>query len=128
MLKQKTIIMKTRINFRWSRTAVLLLFFIIPGLSGCQKASDNNTPGTGSNDVSIENMMFSPGTITVTANTTIKWTNNDGMTHTVTSNTGIFDSGNISAGGTYSHTFATAGTYPYHCTIHPAMIATVNVN
>ena len=28
------------------------------------------------------------------------------------------DSGNIAPGGTYSHTFSTAGDFAYHCTIH----------
>ena len=83
--------------------------------------------------VSIENMSFVPATITVAAGTTITWTNNDSMPHTVTSDTGLFDSGTISgsgaygAGGSYSYTFITAGTFPYHCTTHPMMTATVIV-
>jgi plastocyanin len=39
------------------------------------------------------------------------------------------NSGNIAASvGIYSHTFAAAGTYPYHCSIHPAMTGLVTVN
>jgi plastocyanin len=47
---------------------------------------------------------------------------------------GLFDSGSISpaglytSGGTYSYTFATAGTYPYHCAFHPMMTGTIVVN
>jgi len=79
------------------------------------------------NQVFIQNMAFNPGVISVAANTTIMWTNKDGVTHTVTSNTGKFDSGNIAPGGTFSFKFADAGSYPYHCTIHPNMTGTVNV-
>jgi plastocyanin len=39
-----------------------------------------------------------------------------------------FSSGNISSGGTFSHTFTTAGSYPYTCTIHPSMVGTITVN
>jgi len=84
--------------------------------------------------VSIENMSFVPATITVSAGTTITWTNNDSVAHTVTSDSGLFDSSSISAsgyyssGGTFSHTFQTKGTYLYHCSIHPSMTANVIVN
>jgi len=35
---------------------------------------------------------------------------------------------NIGPGGNFQHTFATAGTYPYHCSIHSAMTGTITVN
>jgi plastocyanin len=81
----------------------------------------------GANEIWIQNMAFNPASITVSVNTTIKWTNKEGITHTVTSNNGLFDSGNISSNGTYSHQFTTAGTYPYHCTIHSSMTGTIIV-
>jgi plastocyanin len=109
------------------------LFGILSISNSCKKTSDTQgTPGT--HEVFIQGMAFSPGTITVTANTTVTWTNKDAVAHTVTSNTGLFDSGSISSsgtyggGGTYSHMFSTVGTFPYHCTIHPSMTATVIVN
>jgi plastocyanin len=86
------------------------------------------TPGPGLNEVFIQGMAFTPATITVAANTTITWTNKDAIAHTVTSDTKLFDSGSIGANGTYSHTFATAGTFSYHCTVHPTMTASVIVN
>jgi plastocyanin len=95
--------------------------------------SPTPTPGKGSNSVSISGMAFSPASLTVAAGKTITWTNNDAIAHTVTSDTGLFDSGAISAtggyggGGTYSYTFATAGTYNYHCNIHPMMTAKIIV-
>jgi plastocyanin len=118
-----------------------VFFSAILLISGsCKKSSDMNMTGTtggtggngsggpGPNSVFIQNMAFSPSTITITANWTITWTNKDAIAHTVTSDTGVFDSGTIPANGTYSHTFSTAGTYTYHCTIHPSMTASVVVN
>ncbi len=75
---------------------------------------------------------FSPATITIKVGTTVTWTNNTSAPHTVTSDDGTtFDSGTsnpIAAnGGTYSFTFTKAGTFTYHCQIHPFMKATVIV-
>ncbi len=89
----------------------------------CSKSSNNsytNPPGGGvSPDISMYNMAFSPATKTVAKGTVVKWTNNDGYSHTVTSDDGTtFDSGNIVGGGTYSYTASVAGTFNYHCTIH----------
>lgn len=96
--------------------------------NSCSKSSSSNTTNPGPNEVWIQGMAFNPATITVTAGTTITWTNKDGIAHTVTSNTGAFNSGTLNADGTYSHLFSTAGSFPYHCTFHPNMTATVIVN
>jgi plastocyanin len=114
----------------------LLTFLIISSSCTKKTMTDMSNMGTGSvgsggpgtNEVWIQNMAFNPLTITVTAGTTIKWTNKDAVGHTVTSNSGLFDSGTISNSGIYSHLFSTAGSYPYHCTVHPSMTASVIVN
>jgi plastocyanin len=118
-----------------------LLFAILLVSNSCSKSSSdtmngmNNNPygtgnsaGPGTNEVFIQNMAFNPATITITAGTTITWTNKDGYAHTVTSDTNLFNSGNIGTNGTFSYTFATAGTYQYHCAIHASMTAKVVVN
>jgi len=116
---------------------IVFLFAILSIFSGCEKPMSDMTgtpgdpggsKGPGANEVFIQNMAFNPATITVNANTTIKWTNKDGVAHTVTSDAGLFDSGNISSGETYSRTFTTSGTFTYHCTPHPSMTASVTVN
>lgn len=86
----------------------------------------NGSPGA--NEVYIQGMAFSPSTLTITTGTTVTWTNKDAATHTVTSDTPLFDSGNVAANGTYSYTFNNAGTFAYHCNIHPTMKATIVVN
>jgi plastocyanin len=63
----------------------------------------------------------------VSAGTTVTWSNGDTITHTATADGGQFNSGAIAAGGKFSFTFQTTGTFPYHCTIHPGMVGTVVV-
>ena len=92
--------------------------------SGGSTSGGSTTPPS-SGSVTIVNKSFSPRYLTVAANGTVTWTNQD-STHTVTSDSGLFDSGSIPNGGTYSHVFA-PGTYPYHCDIHPSMTGTITV-
>jgi plastocyanin len=73
------------------------------------------------------NMAFSPATLTVPVNTTVTWQNNDGIAHTSTSDTGVWDTGSIPAGGTKTTAFTTAGTFPYHCSVHPMMTGKIVV-
>jgi plastocyanin len=82
---------------------------------------------------------FSPNPLTVPVNGVVRWYNDDrdaaggpyggsnGTTHTVTADDVSFLSGNLNPGGTFEHTFAAAGTYPYHCSIHPTMRGTITV-
>lgn len=121
---------------------ITLLFGLLAVSNSCSKSSAYNTPsgnntgnntgGTGgtvpgANEVWIQNMTFNPTTISVMAGTKITWTNKDAIGHTVTSDTGLFDSGTVAANGTYQYTFSAAGTFAYHCKIHPSMTATVTV-
>jgi plastocyanin len=78
--------------------------------------------------VSIKNFAFNPPNATVAPGTTVTWVNNDQTAHTVTANDGAFDSGTLQPGQSYSFKFDKAGTYAYHCNIHPDMTATVTVN
>lgn len=74
---------------------------------------------------------FSPQSITVVigVNNTINWTNSDpkGITHTVTSNQGLFNSGDLAKNGQFTCTFVTPGTYYYRCIYHPLMVGAVFV-
>ena len=70
--------------------------------------------------VTIEmiNISFNPSTVEVAAGTTVIWVNKDGVEHTTTSDTGLWDSGLLPQGGTFSYTFTQPGTYPYYCRPH----------
>ncbi|MEV5509495.1 cupredoxin domain-containing protein [Streptomyces orinoci] len=76
--------------------------------------------------VTIAGFAFSPSTLTVTKGTTVTWTNNDSVSHTVTGS-GL-NSPTLSPGDSYSFTFNSSGTFSYICTIHPSMHGTVVVN
>jgi plastocyanin len=77
--------------------------------------------------VTIDNFTFSPATLTVASGTTVTWTNQDDMVHTVTAANRAFSSKGLETGDTYSHTFTAPGTYTYFCALHPRMTATVIV-
>jgi plastocyanin len=79
------------------------------------------------NSVVMASMAFGPTSVTVSAGTTITWQNNDGVAHTSTSDTGVWDTGSIPPGGSKTTTFNTAGSFPYHCTVHPMMTGTIIV-
>ena len=75
----------------------------------------------------IVDFAFAPNPVNVSSGGFATWTNNDGTTHTVTFDSGP-DCGNVAGGGgTVTVAFNAAGTYPYHCTIHPTMKGSVTV-
>jgi plastocyanin len=78
-------------------------------------------------DVSIVDFSFQPATVNINVGDTVRWTQRDNTIHTTTSRTGVWNSGNMSIGRTFSFTFNTAGNFPYICTPHPFMTGTVVV-
>jgi plastocyanin len=78
-------------------------------------------------EVKIDNFTFNPQQITVKAGTTVVWTNGDDIPHTIASKTGIFKSKALDTDDKFSFTFATPGTYPYFCALHPYMTGTIVV-
>jgi amicyanin len=77
--------------------------------------------------VDIKNFAFSPATVTVKAGSTVVWTNADSIQHDITFDGGSISSSVLNHNDTFSHTFTTAGTYHYICSIHPFMHGTVIV-
>ena len=118
----------------------IVLMFLVTGsiFNGCKDNSTSSYGGSSSgggnppdNQIWIQNISFNPGTKTISKGTKITWVNKDSYAHTVTSGTpgnpdGIFDSGNIGGGATFSYTFNTSGTFKYYCRIH-GMSATIIV-
>ena len=72
---------------------------------------------------------FSPATLTIKVGTQVVWTNTTDAAHTVTSDmTGVFGTtSNLNTNQTFMFTFTSAGTFAYHCTVHPYMKATITV-
>ena len=75
--------------------------------------------------VDIKNFAFDPANLTVSVGTTVKWENYDSVPHQIAGEG--FGSGSLGQGGDYFFTFNQAGTYNYHCAIHPSMTGTITV-
>ncbi len=105
------------------------------------------TKGSANPEVDItkltQKQWYDPSPITINVNDTVKWINNDAESHTVTSGIGggiistttttkvkpdgLFNSGILKPGDSWSFKFNKSGTYNYFCTIHPWMEGIVNV-
>jgi plastocyanin len=78
--------------------------------------------------IAIEEMTFSPSDVTARPGDTVVWTNKDVVAHTVTSQTGAFDSKLIPPGGTWKYVVKTkTGAFGYKCSYHPTMTATLTI-
>ena len=78
-------------------------------------------------DAEIVDFSFSPGELSIEVGSTVTWRNGGEAPHTVTAEDGSFDSGMVAAGGSWSRTFESAGTFAYVCTFHPDMAGVVTV-
>jgi len=103
-----------------------------PPTSPSPTPSPTPAPGGPSSSVTIPvgaealgSRAFSPGELNVAVGTTVTWRNTDSTSHTSTSNATGWNSGIIAPGGQFSFARQAAGTFPYHCTIHPGMVGTV---
>jgi plastocyanin len=92
------------------RVAVLAALIAIAASAGPAQAATTNA--------TIQGSAYHPDPINISAGDTVVWKNLDAGTHTVTDRKGSFDSGDIGFNKTYSHTFSSAGTFSYYCTIH----------
>src|SRR5438128_1366690 len=128
----------------WFGTLALAILFLLAACGGSSTNGTGNNPTpttapptatsapsptatTGSTmEVSVitdstGKFAFSPTSLTVAVGTTVTWRNTTGAPHTVTSDDGSTFNGMLSTGGTFSFTFTKAGTFAYHCNIHPYM-------
>jgi glucose/arabinose dehydrogenase/plastocyanin len=83
-------------------------------------------------EVEMQNVSFIPDELEIEIGTTVRWTNQENLPHTVTSGTRdnpttLFDSGNLGAGQSFTFTFNQAGSYNYFCSLHPGMDGVVVV-
>ena len=106
---------------------LLIMLFI-----GCEDNSTDAASGDPpANEIWIQGNAFRPASKTITAGTTITWVNKDNMSHTATSGsgspTGVFDSGNLSNGQSFSFTFDSTNSFGYYCKLHPNMRGTIIV-
>jgi len=86
-----------------------------------------SSPAIAQNAVTIQNMTFSPATLSVKVGDKVTWINEDSIGHSATADDNSFDTGVIAQGQSVSATFSKVGTYTYHCSVHPNMKATIIV-
>ena len=112
---------------RYLLFAILGIFaiglFAVPGAFA--DATVENAAGSATPGCEETNECFIPHTVTIGVGETVTWENTDNAAHTATGGnpsdgpSGVFDSSLMMAGGSFSHTFEEAGTYDYHCMVHP---------
>ena len=119
-------------------TSVLVLvmsFAACGGYSSPSAPSTGPTPApAGSTTVNIPTgastqttAAFGQNPLTISVGTTISWLNTDNTTHDAVADSGAWSSGNLTPGGRFNFTFASAGRFTYHCQIHPNMVGTIIV-
>jgi plastocyanin len=107
----------------------LLVATLVGSLAVPSMASDRSPRGQGSplamtsvKGVKIIDFAFKPRAITISKGTRVRWTNGGSVNHTTTSNKGVWDSGVLAPGAAFGRVFRKAGTFKYHCTIHPTLM------
>lgn len=111
---------------------LLILACMAAGCSNTQAPAPApvQTAAPGGTTITMKNFAFDPSVITVKSGTTVTWVNQDGAPHTIVFDAGApasFSSETLATAGSATYTFAKAGTYAYHCSIHPSMKGSVVV-
>jgi len=96
------------------------------GSSGDGTPADDGAAPASSATITIKDFSFGAA-IALGVGDTVEVTNTDGAAHTWTSTNGLFDSGNLNRGDSFSFTFSEPGEYAFVCTIHPSMTGTLTV-
>jgi len=108
---------------------VLLMIALLVSVSaaGAQDSGVEAVPVQDARSVDIGDNFFDPPDVAIEPGSTITWTNNGALPHTVTADDGSFDSGRLNPGDSYTVAFDGQGTVTYHCAIHPEMRGSVTV-
>jgi len=78
--------------------------------------------------VAIKDFAFGPATIAAKVGQTVTFTNGDAVPHTATLDDKSCTTPNIASGASDGLMFTAAGTYPFHCSVHPKMTGTITVS
>lgn len=115
------------------RTQGLLIVVVPPGLiqPGPHPGPSSSPPPPPRLVITIVSnnggMSYSPNPAFARAGQRVVWVNSDGVVHTSTADAGAFDTGFLAPGATSGAITLPAGTFPYHCQVHPSMVATLVV-
>ena len=106
--------------------SVIALLMFGPA-AGAQDAGVQTVPVWNVWSVNVGDNFFDPPDAAIEPGSTITWTNNGALPHTVTADDGSFDSGVLNPGDSYTVAFDGRGTVTYFCAIHPEMRGSVTV-
>ncbi len=119
---------------RWLLAGLAVVALVAVAACGSSYSPTSPGGGGGPADVTITivanngSSSFSPNPGAVPVGKTVAWRNADSATHNIVADGGAFNTGAIAPGSTSSPVMmGTAGAYPYHCSIHPTMVGTLNV-
>lgn len=77
--------------------------------------------------INIKDFQFQPDSKTINLGDGVTWVNQGAVPHTSTENGNLWSSGSIASGGKFTRIFDKAGTFGYHCSIHPGMTGKIIV-
>jgi plastocyanin len=130
-----------RFRFLWSILLIMVvmsLVLVVWGESATSAAASTKAPTLGLKKGHVVHTVkimekhgryfFQPASLTIKAGDVVVWKNGSDVVHTVTSNTGVFNTrGFLTMGHTFKFTFTRAGTFKYHCNVHLYMHGTIIV-
>lgn len=116
--------------------AVFLTVLVLGLTSACGGGSGGDESGQSAGaahsskveKVAIKNFLFAPAELTASVGDKLAVTNDDSAPHSLTADDGTFDTGTLAKGADKTVTLEKAGTFAFHCTIHPYMKGTVTVS
>ena len=106
--------------------ALVLSLVILVSLASDVRAADSQVTIVQPSDAM--SLKYEPASLSVTAGSTVTWVNAGSTAITVTSPDGLFDSETVAAGGSFSYTFDTPGTFRYFCVPYPYMKGVITVS
>jgi plastocyanin len=105
--------------------ALLVPLLLVVTVAACGGDDSGGSSSAGPGQVEVKDNQFSPKKITIAPGDTVTWTFKGSSAHNVT-----FDDFNskLMKSGTFEHTFDSAGSFSYLCTVHTGMTGTVEVS
>ena len=119
--------MATRTRQRLLVAAIALATVAGASLVGLRAVEAQQRAEPRRHTVTIDATTYSPKTLTVAPGDIVTWVNKDLFPHTVTAKNGRFDSGDIAAGKSWTHTVGSEGLFAYYCIYHATMKGTLRI-
>ena len=102
---------------------LLVILFLISSCLLFTTCSKKPIGDPAENEIWLEYKLFTPSQLVVKSGTTVTFTNKDNANHSVTNSNGLFDSGKISTGNSYTFTFTKTGSFSFYCKYHSSVNA-----